>query len=310
MNLLLQILLQMLLCVCGLYRIIFGLNKNGEYLMIIETQNVKYNYTTQEEIHLALLDINIKVKKGEFVCIIGHNGSGKSTLAKLFNAFFLPTSGEVIVNKMNTKDEQHTCDIRKTCGMVFQNPDNQLVASLVEDDVAFGPENIGLPPDEIRARVDFALQAVNMQDHLNSSPNMLSGGQKQRIAIAGVLALYPDIIVFDEPTAMLDPAGRAEVMNTILSLNKEEGKTIIFITHHMEEAAKADRVIVLYNGEVFMDDTPKNIFSHPEKLKTCKLLPPVAAQVYDKLKKYDLGDVSLNINELADKLCPLLKQKI
>jgi energy-coupling factor transport system ATP-binding protein len=276
--------------------------------MIIETQNVKYNYTASEDINLALSDINIQIKKGEFVCIIGHNGSGKSTLAKLFNAFFLPTSGDVTVNEMNTKDEQHLFDIRKTCGMVFQNPDNQLVASLVEDDVAFGPENIGLPPEEIRKRVDFALDAVNMREFLSSTPNMLSGGQKQRVAIAGVLALKPDIIVFDEPTAMLDPAGRREVMNTIRSLNKNEGKTIILITHHMEEAAEADRVIVLSNGEVFLDGTPENVFSQTEKLKACKLLPPVAAQVYDRLKNYGLGDAPLNIYELADKLCLLLKQ--
>lgn len=275
--------------------------------MIIETQNVKYNYTTPENINLALTDINIQIKKGEFVCIIGHNGSGKSTFAKLLNAFFLPTDGDVYIEQMNTKDEQHLFDIRKTCGMVFQNPDNQLVASLVEDDVAFGPENIGLPSEEIRKRVDFALDAVNMRDFAYSTPNMLSGGQKQRVAIAGVLALYPDIIVFDEPTAMLDPSGRREVMNTILSLNKNEGKTIVLITHHMEEAARADRVIVLNSGEVFLDDTPKNVFSQTEKLKTCKLLPPVAAQVYDKLKNYDLGDVPRDINELADKLCPLLK---
>lgn len=278
--------------------------------MIIETQNVKYNYTTQEDINLALHGINIQIKKGEFVCIIGHNGSGKSTLAKLFNAFFLPTEGDVYVDEMNTKDEQRLFDIRKTCGMVFQNPDNQLVASIVEDDVAFGPENIGLPSEEIRKRVDFALDAVNMLSFAGSMPNMLSGGQKQRVAIAGVLALYPDIIVFDEPTAMLDPAGRQEVINTILSLNKDEGKTVILITHHMEEAAKADRVIVLNNGEVFLDDTPGNVFSKTKELEMCKLLPPVAAQVYDKLKKYDLGDVPLDINELADKLCLLLKQKI
>ncbi len=274
-------------------------------MKMIEAKRVKYNYTSQDSITLALNDVNIVIDKGSFVCIIGHNGSGKSTFAKLLNAFCLPTAGELTVAGLSTTLEENLYKIRRSCGMVFQNPDNQLVAGVVEDDVAFGPENIGLPPAQIRERVDFALKAVNMYDHLHASPSLLSGGQKQRIAIAGVLALNPDILVFDEPTAMLDPAGRREVMEVIHSLNKDEGKTVVLITHHMEEAVDCDRIIVMANGEVLMEGTPAEVFSRNEELAANRLSLPVAAQIFHKLNI--TGEMPLHLEDAAELICQLLQ---
>ena len=277
---------------------------------ILRASGVRYAYSSGEDIQLALNEINFSVAKGEFVAIIGHNGSGKSTLAKHFNALLTPVSGDVWVGGMNTKDAEQVWEIRKTAGMVFQNPDNQLVATLVDDDVAFGPENLGLPPEEIVRRVDEALASVDMLDFKSKAPHMLSGGQKQRIAIAGVLALKPEIIVFDEPTAMLDPEGRREVMETIFHLNREEGKTIVLITHYMEEAAFADRVAVMYGGKIELSGTPREIFEMRDALKEYGMAAPIATTLYHELKEagLSLGGCALNAEEMVEKLCPLLQK--
>ena len=275
---------------------------------IIKVQDVKYAYASEENVSLALYDISLFVRKGEFVAVIGHNGSGKSTLAKHFNALLIPVSGDVWIDGMNTKDTEKVWDIRKTAGMVFQNPDNQLVATLVDDDVAFGPENLGIAPEEIRKRVDEALASVDLLEFKNKAPHMLSGGQKQRVAIAGVLALKPEVIVFDEPTAMLDPEGRREVMKSILMLNKEEGKTIVLITHYMEEAAYADRVALMYGGKIILTGTPKEIFEKRSELKEAGMTTPVSTTLYHELKEagLNLGDCALNAQDLVEKLCQLL----
>ena len=225
----------------------------------LKFENVSFRYENAEDepqLPLALKNINLTINKGELVAVLGHNGSGKSTLAKLVNAIYVPESGSVTVLGMDTSDEDLKYEIRKKVGMVFQNPDNQIVATIVEDDVAFGPENLGVDPDEIRKRVDESLKAVEMYEMRQAEPHNLSGGQKQRVAIAGILAMHTDGIVFDEPTAMLDPRGRQAVMDAILKINKEQGKTVIFITHFMEEAVQADRVIVVNNGDIIMDGTP------------------------------------------------------
>lgn len=272
---------------------------------IIETQNIKYAYEG-EEISFALNGVSISVKKGEFVGILGHNGSGKSTFAKHINALIVPNEGTVTVAGMDTRDEMNRFNIRKTAGMVFQNPDNQLVSTVVEEDVAFGPENLGIPQTEIIERVETALETVGMSEYAKRPPHMLSGGQKQRIAIAGVLALRPDIIVFDEPTAMLDPAGRQEVMDTIYQLNKE-GKTILFITHYMEEVEQADRIIVLVGGQVAAEGTPAEVFARRDVLEEAGLLPPFAAQLYDELKdSADFDKCPSTTLEMVDKLCQLI----
>lgn len=236
---------------------------------MIEVSNVFYGYKKHEDLdeHIALKGVNLDVKQGEFLVIIGHNGSGKSTLAKHFNAIYIPKEGDVIVDGINTKDEDRIWDIRQSAGMVFQNPDNQIVATIVEEDVAFGPENIGIEPQEIQRRVQFALKAVNMEEYTKHAPHLLSGGQKQRVAIAGILAMKPKCIILDEPTAMLDPSGRKEVLDTIKKLNKEEGITIILITHFMEEAIDADRVVVMDNGKFILEGTPREVFSRVEVLK-------------------------------------------
>lgn len=275
---------------------------------IVCAEHVKYAYSSEDEIALALNDVSLLVKKGEFVAVIGHNGSGKSTLAKHFNALLTPLSGDVVIDGMNTKDAEKVWEIRKTAGMVFQNPDNQLVATLVDDDVAFGPENLGLPPAEIVKRVDEALACVDMTDFKHKAPHMLSGGQKQRVAIAGVLALKPDIVVFDEPTAMLDPEGRREVMDTIRMLNREEGKTILLITHYMEEAAFADRVVILDAGKVILEGPPREVFDKPEELIKAGMSAPVATRLYHELKNagLDMGGCVLNAEEMVEKLCRLL----
>ena len=269
---------------------------------VIKFNNVTFTYNAEENDIPALNNVSFGVNKGEFLAVLGHNGSGKSTAAKMMNALLIPDSGEVIVDGMNTAESENTLNIRKKVGMVFQNPDNQLVATIVEDDVAFGPENLGLAPEEIRKRVDFALKAVGMYELKDREPHNLSGGQKQRVAIAGAIAMQTDCIVMDEPTAMLDPSGRAEVMNTIKMLKEELGITVILITHYMDEAVKADRVIVMNNGGIIMDDTPKNVFSQVEIIKNLGLDVPQATELAYRLNKSGLNiDYSvLNEEECAD----------
>lgn len=263
--------------------------------IMIEANHVSHIYTDENgnDVH-ALKDVNLTIRRGEFVSIIGTNGSGKSTLAKHFNVLLQPSEGNIIVCGHDTLDESHIWDIRQHVGMVFQNPDNQIVAAVVEEDVAFGPENLGIPSDEIRQRVDEALAAVNMTDYAEHGPHLLSGGQKQRVAIAGVLAMKPDCIVLDEPTAMLDPKGRQEVLDTIHRLNKEEGITIILITHFMEEAVTADRIVVMKNGVKLQEGTPREIFTQVDTLKSLGLDVPVAAEVALKLYRNGM-DVSTDI---------------
>lgn len=274
---------------------------------MIEVNHVEFLYKNNEEEIKALDGIDIEVKNGEFVVIIGHNGSGKSTLAKHMNALLLPTKGDIKVKGMNTKSEEDLWNIRQTAGMVFQNPDNQIVATIVEEDVAFGPENLGVEPKEIRHRVEEALQIVGMIEYRQKAPHLLSGGQKQRIAIAGVIAMRPDCIIFDEPTAMLDPAGRKEVINTIKKLNKEENITIIHITHFMEEAVDADRVIVMENGKIVLEGTPREVFSQVEKLKTLGLDVPQVTELAHQLLKEGITvprDI-LTVDEMVMALCQL-----
>lgn len=273
---------------------------------MIKMENVTYEYKSliDDSIQQAVKDINIEIKKGEFLVILGHNGSGKSTLAKLMNGLIMPTSGDVYVMGMNTKEEDKIWHIREKAGMVFQNPDNQIVATIVEEDVAFGPENLGIPPKEIRKRVDKALEIVEMTEYKTHAPHLLSGGQKQRVAIAGILAMKPDCIILDEPTAMLDPTGRIEVMDTVKRLNKEENKTIVLITHYMEEAVEADRIIVMENGNIVMEGTPKEIFSQVDKVKELGLdVPQVTELVYELRKDgVDLKADILSIEELVELL--------
>ena len=252
----------------------------------IELNHVSFSYTDEEGNVLSrpLQDVNLTIKRGSFVAVLGKNGSGKSTLAKHLNALLPPDEGDVIVNGMNTKDQSLIWEIRKSCGMVFQNPDNQLVSSVVEDDVAFGPENLGVPSDEIRQRVDMALNAVGMYEHRKKGPHLLSGGQKQRIAIAGVLAMNSECIVFDEPTAMLDPKGRREIMEIIEKLH-ESGKTIVLITHFMEEAVLADYIFIMNDGRLVAEGSPDEIFSGNVNLKEYSLRPPFAAALAGELRK-------------------------
>ena len=253
---------------------------------IIVTKDLSHKYIMGENEEIAALtDISLAVAKGEFVAIIGTNGSGKSTLAKHFNALLLPSSGSCTVCGFDTIDDANIWQVRQNVGMVFQNPDNQIVAALVEEDVAFGPENIGMPPEQIRERVDYALSVVGMQDYKRQAPHMLSGGQKQRVAIAGVLALQPTCMVLDEPTAMLDPVGREEVLSTVLALNKEKGITIVLITHFMQEAALADRVVVMDRGHIVKTGTPKEVFSQVEDIKRVGLEVPLASEIAWRLNK-------------------------
>ena len=281
---------------------------------IIEFDNVCFRYEADEEgqfLPLAVDTVSLAIEKGSFVAILGHNGSGKSTLAKLTNAINIPESGKVIVNGMDTADEKLTDEIRKTVGMVFQNPDNQIVATIVEDDVAFGPENLGIEPAEIRRRVDEALKAVNMYEYRKSEPHKLSGGQKQRVAIAGVIAMQTECIVLDEPTAMLDPNGRKEVLSTIKRLNKEMGITVVLVTHFMDEAVTADRVVVMDSGKVIMDGTPREVFSQREKLYSVGLDIPQAMQLACALNAegIDIATDILDENECADAIYKLLRSK-
>ena len=274
-------------------------------------EDAEGNVTTNNDVdvkhsekRMALDGVTLDIEKGSFVAIVGSNGSGKSTLAKHLNALLLPFSGEVFVCGMSTADPDNTWEIRRRCGMVFQNPDNQLVSSVVEDDVAFGPENLGVDPAEIRQRVDNALNAVGMYEFRKKGPHLLSGGQKQRIAIAGVLAMQPECIVFDEPTAMLDPSGRAEILKIIRGLH-EEGKTVILITHFMEEAAQADRIIVMDKGRPILDETPAALFAHGEKLQELNLQMPFGASMAAKLRDLgvDLPEGIITAERLAECLC-------
>ncbi len=284
---------------------------------IIKATKLIYDYITKDdeddkaEVSRAIDDISIDIKAGSFVAILGHNGSGKSTFAKHMNGILLPTDGTIFISGMNTEDDESLLDIRKTVGMVFQNPDNQIIANVVEEDVGFGPENIGVPTDDIWRRVDESLEAVGMTAYRLKSPNRLSGGQKQRVAIAGVMAMKPKCIVLDEPTAMLDPNGRAEVIKTVTELNKREHITVILITHYMEEVVGADRVIVMDEGRVVMDGCPKEIFSRAKELKNYRLDVPQVTELADELRAagVDIPLGVLSIDEFMSYLEPLLKKE-
>ena len=276
---------------------------------MIECRNLIFIYTAGEnqEEKIAINDVNLQIKEGEFIAILGHNGSGKSTMAKHMNALLIPTEGKMLVNKMDTSDMNNLWNIRETAGMVFQNPDNQLVATIVEEDVAFGPENLGVPPEEIRKRVDEALERVGMSEYKRHAPHLLSGGQKQRIAIAGILAMKPKCIIFDEPTAMLDPSGRKEVLDTIIDLNKNYGITVILITHYMDEAAKADRIVVMDKGKLILDGKPRDVFSNVEKMKSIGLDVPQVTELSYELQKagINIDTRILDVNEMVNAICQL-----
>lgn len=281
---------------------------------IIKAENLIFEYVQSDdygnvENQLRAVDgVNLDIKKGDFIAILGHNGSGKSTLAKHMNAILIPTEGTMWVSEMDTKDEDHLWDIRQNAGMVFQNPDNQIIGTVVEEDVGFGPENIGIATDEIWKRVDTALEAVGMTSYRKHSPNKLSGGQKQRVAIAGVLAMKPECIVLDEPTAMLDPNGRIEVLETIQQLNKEENVTIILITHYMDEVIHADKVFVMDDGKIVMQGTPKEVFSRVDELKSYRLDVPQVTELAYELQKEGIpfSDGILTIDEMVNAICQLV----
>lgn len=273
---------------------------------IISIRDIHFTYPGDE--HESLCGVSLEIEKGSFVAVLGHNGSGKSTLAKHLNAILLPTQGEVLINGISTADENRLLDIRSTVGMVFQNPDNQIVANVVEDDVAFAPENLGVASQEIRQRVDDALRAVGMYDYRTYAPQLLSGGQKQRVAIAGVLAMQPQCVVLDEPTAMLDPQGRREVLDTIERLNRETGMTVILITHHMDEAARADRVIAMSEGRIVADGTPQAVFAQEPLLRSVGLDVPQTEQLLLELKR---RGVDIPTDALTPEACAqLLRQRI
>ena len=268
---------------------------------IIKTEALRFSY--QGDVipaPIVLNGVDLEIRPGSFVAVLGHNGSGKSTLAKHFNAILLPTGGKVYVDGIDTDDESRLLDIRRTVGMVFQNPDNQIVANVVEEDVAFAPENLGVPPEEIRRRVDDALKTVGMYEYREHAPHLLSGGQKQRVAIAGVLAMAPRCIVLDEPTAMLDPTGRAEVMRTIKTLNRTSGVTVVLITHHMDEAAQADRLVVMAKGRVVADGAPKEVFQQVEALKSVGLTVPETTELLWQLRQ---AGVDVPLDALSDEEC-------
>lgn len=277
---------------------------------LIELKNVTFTYDgddEEEKRQSALTDIDLTIKKGEFVAVLGHNGSGKSTLAKLCNAVYEPTEGTVTVKGIVSGSEENDDKIRRVVGMVFQNPDNQIVATIVEDDVAFGPENLGIEPKEIRKRVDDALKSVNMYELRHREPHKLSGGQKQRVAIAGVLAMQTECIVLDEPTAMLDPMGRAEVMSTVHRLNKELGITVVLVTHFMEEAVGADRIVVMDSGRIVMDGTPAEVFSQTDKVRECGLDIP---QPTELCRLLGLGNAVLSVDECVERIAAMLGGKV
>lgn len=279
---------------------------------IIKAENLCFEYKNEEsgEVTKVLKNVSAEVKRGEFLAILGHNGSGKSTFAKHINAVLTPNSGKMYVNGVDTSDESRLFDIRKTAGMVFQNPDNQMVANIVEDDVAFAPENLGVPREEIRRRVDSALAAVNMLAFSKHAPHMLSGGQKQRVAIAGVLAMEPEIIVLDEPTAMLDPGGRQEIIDTVRHLNREREITVVLITHYMDEAAQADRIIVMNDGEIAMEGTPSEIFPQVERLRSLGLDTPQATELAYELNRdgFDINTEVLSVDKCAEEILRLWVQ--
>ena len=273
---------------------------------MIKTENLSFSYGEGQSV---LNDINIEIEDGAFVAVLGHNGSGKSTFAKHLNAILLPTGGKAYVFGTDTSDENMLDEIRRHVGMVFQNPDNQIVATVVEEDVAFGPENLGIPPDEIRKRVDDALDTVGMREYARHSPHQLSGGQKQRVAVAGIIAMLPECIVFDESTAMLDPRGRAEVMDTISALNREKGITVLHITHNMDEAVRADRVVVINEGELYLDGTPRQVFSQTDRLYAAGLDVPQVTELFHELNTcgFRLPDDILSEEEGAELLASALK---
>ncbi|MFI3325132.1 MAG: energy-coupling factor transporter ATPase [Clostridia bacterium] len=280
-------------------------------MSFIELKNLHFSYKTDDvDSNEVLHGIDLNVEKGEFVALLGHNGCGKSTLAKIFNGMYQPSAGTVIINGIDATNEENMIEVRKTVGLVQQNPDNQLVAAIVEEDVAFGPENLGVEPSEIRKRVDNALKTVNMYHYKDHAPHKLSGGQKQRIAIAGVLAMETSCIVLDEPTAMLDPQGRVEVIETIKKLNTEKGITVIFITHYMDEAVQADRVVVMDGGNIISQGKPRDVFSQVEFLKKHRLSVPQATELAVKLKEngIDLGEYPMNTHECIALLEKILKK--
>ena len=284
---------------------------------IIKTSKLIFDYIrrdeeeTIEEVNRAIDDVSIEIKEGQFVAVLGHNGSGKSTFAKQLDAILLPTDGTVWIQGLDTSKEENLWEVRKKTGMVFQNPDNQIIGNVVEEDVGFGPENMGIPTDEIWKRVDESLEAVGMTAYRMKSPNKLSGGQKQRVAIAGVMAMRPQCIVLDEPTAMLDPNGRREVVKTVHELNRQEGITVVLITHYMEEVINADRVIVMDDGRVVMDGTPREIFSRVEELKSYRLDVPQVTELAYELQKngVELPDGILTLNELMKYLLPIFAER-
>ena len=285
-------------------------------MAIIETKKLEFDYVTRDEeakvteVDRAIDGVSLQIEAGSFVAVLGHNGSGKSTLAKTLNGILLPSGGTVLISGMNTADDANLLNIRREVGMVFQNPDNQIIANLVEDDVGFGPENLGVPTEEIWQRVDAALKAVGMTAFRLKSPNHLSGGQKQRVAIAGVMAMHPKCIVLDEPTAMLDPNGRKEVIRTVTELNRSEGVTVVLITHYMEEVIGADRLVVMDDGKVIMDGTPREVFARVEELKRLRLDVPQATELAYELKQrgVSLPDSVLTMEELAEAILPLWKE--
>lgn len=274
---------------------------------IIKVNDLSFEYITDENKFKAIDNLNLEVKKGEFVAIIGHNGSGKSTLSKNLNAILMPSDGNILIDGLDTREEDNLWSIRQTAGMVFQNPDNQIVATVVEEDVAFGPENLGIEPHEIRNRVEESLKSVGMYGLKDRQPHLLSGGQKQRVAIAGIIAMKPKCIIFDEATAMLDPSGRKEVMKTIKKLNKEENITTLHITHFMEEAVEADRVIVMEKGKKILEGTPKEVFKNIKMLREIGLDVPCMAELSSLLRQDDLdvGDDILTVDEMVMRLCQL-----
>jgi energy-coupling factor transporter ATPase len=269
---------------------------------MLSISNVSFSY---DDGKLALENVSLEIEKGEFLCIVGHNGSGKSTLAKMLNGLLLPTEGKVTVAGMDTADEERILDIRRLVGMVFQNPDNQIVTTVVREDVAFGPENLGIPTEEMVKKVDEAIEAVGMTSYSEAAPHMLSGGQKQRIAIAGMLAMDPDVLVLDEATAMLDPLGRKDILRIVHELNRNEGMTVVMITQYMEEAVGADRVIVMNGGHIVMEGTPQEVFRRGDELRSIRLDVPPAVELREILKKEGIADCgdAMTREELSEELC-------
>lgn len=286
----------------------FGTLERGKTMLKTEKLSFAYSEENKENT-FVLHELDLEIKRGSFVAILGHNGSGKSTLAKHFNALLLPSGGKVYVLGIDTADSSRLFDIRSTVGMVFQNPDNQIVTSMVEDEIAFAPENLGVEPSEIRRRVDYALEVTGMSEYRKAAPSRLSGGQKQRVAIASALAMQPECIVLDEPTAMLDPVGRDEIISTIQRLNRETDLTVVLITHYMDEAARADRIVVMNKGSIAFDEAPRNVFSHVEEIKKIGLdVPQVTELLYRLGKKFDgLPQDIINVEEASEFLFNLLK---